>query len=222
MERTCACGRSFTTTKNAKSCSPECARERRLAWHREYAAAKHVPAAPLPLKPCDECGNEFIPYRANTRFCSRRCQWNCHTKEKVRRVVGDFRPCHKCGTAVAWRAGKPVCEDCKVNPRANSAEKERRRRLRSYGLTEHGYAAMVAAQQGRCAICGTTDPVVVRRNGRHVRDWAIDHCHDTGQVRGLLCQACNLAIGQMGDDPRRLRSAADYIETHRARQLRVV
>lgn len=90
-----------------------------------------------------------------------------------------------------------------VDPRANSKEKERRRRLRKYGLTDEQYAEMLDQQDGRCAICRTDD--------YGIKGPQIDHCHDTGQVRGLLCNRCNLGIGQLGDDPERMEAAARYV-----------
>ena len=70
------------------------------------------------------------------------------------------------------------------------------------------YAKLLKLQGGRCAICGRTENCGKRR-------FAVDHCHDTGAVRGLLCTPCNQAIGQLQDLPELLRKAADYIETHR-------
>lgn len=52
----------------------------------------------------------------------------------------------------------------------------------------------------RCAICAATEELVG------------DHCHTTGRPRGILCRNCNLAIGNMADDPARLRAAATYLE----------
>jgi hypothetical protein len=59
---------------------------------------------------------------------------------------------------------------------------------------------------GSCAICGTTDP------------WPkgnlyIDHCHETGRVRGVLCCNCNAFLGKANDDPAILRAAVEYLET---------
>lgn len=48
----------------------------------------------------------------------------------------------------------------------------------------------------------------------NVRNLAVDHCHENGHVRGLLCSSCNTAIGLLRDDPAILRSAIAYLEKH--------
>jgi hypothetical protein len=79
-----------------------------------------------------------------------------------------------------------------------------------FGLTLEDYDALVEEQEGKCAICGTI-PVGddLYRKGKKL---AVDHNHDTGKVRGLLCDLCNRALGQFHDDPNLLRRAIDYIE----------
>jgi 5-methylcytosine-specific restriction endonuclease McrA len=77
---------------------------------------------------------------------------------------------------------------------------------RKYGLSLEDFNAMLAAQGGVCAVCGTDDP-----KGRH-DTFAVDHDHETDEVRGLLCNPCNLALGIAEDDPQRLRAMADYLE----------
>ena len=70
------------------------------------------------------------------------------------------------------------------------------------------YEKMLAAQGGGCAICGTTD----------TSPWScfcVDHDHTSGEVRGLLCRACNTCIGQAEDDTERLRKAIAYLESAR-------
>lgn len=81
----------------------------------------------------------------------------------------------------------------------------RRSNLARYGITPEEYDEMLARQSGKCAICASSDPR--NRWGR----FAVDHCHDTGVVRGLLCGPCNTGVGQFGDDPLRLRAAAKYL-----------
>lgn len=111
------------------------------------------------------------------------------------------------------------CKTCRMknaldwngrNPdRANAANRkwkkktERYYKARRYGLTEIELAAMEAAQQGICLICGE-----FAENGLF-----IDHCHATGVVRGLLCGQCNLGLGAFRDNPKRLLRAIWYLKT---------
>lgn len=78
-------------------------------------------------------------------------------------------------------------------------------KVRNHGLTPADYEAMLARQNGGCAICKGPP------NGSTSR-FHIDHDHTTGKVRGLLCMSCNFAIGYLKDDPARARAAADYLE----------
>lgn len=77
----------------------------------------------------------------------------------------------------------------------------------TYNITPEQYFVMLAAQAGVCAIC--------HRPPTNGRDWHVDHNHETGQVRALLCGRCNTAIGQFRDDPALCRAAADYLEQYR-------
>lgn len=65
-------------------------------------------------------------------------------------------------------------------------------RIRSYGITEHDYDRMLEEQDNGCYLCGKTD------RGKAL---SIDHDHNTGKVRGLLCSIHNRALGLMNDDP---------------------
>lgn len=76
-------------------------------------------------------------------------------------------------------------------------------RKSEYGITSEEYDSFFKKQGGRCAICNQTSK----------RRLAIDHCHDRGFVRGLLCSNCNTGLGLFRDSPERLRNAALYIET---------
>ena len=73
-----------------------------------------------------------------------------------------------------------------------------------YGITRADFDALLANQRGVCAIC----------KGPHVgvgKRFHIDHCHNSNEVRGLLCGNCNTAIGLLGDDPERIERAAAYV-----------
>lgn len=94
----------------------------------------------------------------------------------------------------------------RANRRDAFVEYERTRSLRrKYGISPQEYDALVEAQAGLCAICGTT-----------VDRLHVDHCHETNGIRGLLCKTCNVGLGLFGDDPDRLREAADYLERWRS------
>lgn len=75
---------------------------------------------------------------------------------------------------------------------------------RNYGLTLAEYATVLKFQKGGCAICK-------RPAGEFKNRFAVDHCHLTGLLRGLLCWGCNKAIGVFRDDVKRLKEAAQYL-----------
>ncbi len=80
-----------------------------------------------------------------------------------------------------------------------------------YGITLEQYQDMWLAQNGKCAICGKSE--MGKNTSGTPNSMNVDHCHTTGRVRGLLCNACNTSIGKMGEDPTRLRAAAMYLES---------
>jgi len=92
----------------------------------------------------------------------------------------------------------------------NKGDYRREVLLRSYGLTEDSYKQMFDSQNGLCDICKKT-PV-----GKSLHDVLhIDHCHETGQVRGLLCSPCNLAIGHLRYSVRIIDSGIRYLKDHK-------
>ena len=78
-----------------------------------------------------------------------------------------------------------------------------------YGLTVHQYDQMLIDQGGLCAICRRPEHAKLR-DGRTKR-LAVDHDHHTGAIRGLLCSACNRALGYFDDDISNLSKAAEYL-----------
>lgn len=81
-----------------------------------------------------------------------------------------------------------------------------RRRAKKYGLREEDFLKLLLSQDGRCAIC--------KKMSQPSTDLHIDHCHQSGKVRGLLCSGCNMAIGRLGDSLEYLRSAYEYLRRH--------
>jgi hypothetical protein len=74
---------------------------------------------------------------------------------------------------------------------------------RLYGISMEQYEEKAKAQDGKCAICGVQPDRL-----------DVDHDHETGTVRDLLCRSCNLALGHMRDDSVRMYRAAEYLDRH--------
>lgn len=83
---------------------------------------------------------------------------------------------------------------------------------RKYGLTYEAYYELLQKQNGVCAICGTDNPGNAR-GGRCPR-MAVDHCHKTRKVRGLLCQSCNKGLGNLKDSPDVVEKAISYLKEY--------
>lgn len=80
--------------------------------------------------------------------------------------------------------------------------------LRRFGLTVDQYNTMLELQHGKCAICRSGQNL---HGDRPIR-MAVDHCHNTGRVRGLLCNKCNTTLARLNDDVSLMRSFISYLE----------
>lgn len=97
------------------------------------------------------------------------------------------------------------CAQCSQHQMKKRSERAKWARLEKlYGLSKSDYENMLKSQDFKCEICGTDIS-----SKSHV-----DHCHETGVVRALLCSRCNQAIGLLGEDLKVLSSAINYIEKH--------
>ena len=94
--------------------------------------------------------------------------------------------------------------------RANNTEHQKAllnsRFLHRYGITNADYEEMLTAQRGLCKICGNPS------TGKGKYRLSVDHCHETGKVRGLLCLLCNSGLGKFKDSPSLLDRAISYLE----------
>lgn len=131
---------------------------------------------------------------------------------KIRESTETYhgKPCRRCGGTLRYRSVR-TCIACAAGYSRGRHERNpkyfRKSLLkREYGMTLEEYDRLLEEQGGACAICGTTDAAP--------HDYlSVDHCHDSGIVRGLLCSACNKGIGHLRDDPSILREAANYLES---------
>ena len=104
-----------------------------------------------------------------------------------------------------------VCKPCRNaqrrGRRTETPAQQREWQLRAnYGITHSDYEEILLSQGGVCAICDQL-PTTKDKDRLHV-----DHDHVTGEIRGLLCSSCNVALGLFADDSERLREAAAYLE----------
>jgi hypothetical protein len=83
-----------------------------------------------------------------------------------------------------------------------------------YGVGLDDYDAMHASQKGVCAICKRPEKSL-NQHTHEPRRLAVDHCHNSKKVRGLLCKSCNTAIGALDEDPALFRAALRYLAKHR-------
>lgn len=130
------------------------------------------------------------------------------TPDKYPQGYFKEKPCKKCGTLFKPKAPSHLycsqhCADWALTTRYLR---------RNYKMTYDDYTAMLDKQEHKCAICGgdgfnlknMTEPMLV-----------IDHCHDSGKVRGLLCHNCNRALGLLQDNCKVVESALYYLKEHK-------
>lgn len=120
----------------------------------------------------------------------------------VRQKDGKQSRCRACAAVgnMQW---------ARANPEKVAARSRRYRLKKRYGITTDDYDQMFVEQDGACAICGSK-PESPRNQGD--ANLSVDHDHESGQVRGLLCHPCNRSIGLIGDH--NLAAAAAYIEKY--------
>ena len=138
------------------------------------------------------------------------------------RVTGRFLRCGQCRREAAQAWGRANLERRREKGRESYGRHAAKRRigvkiwakanplkvksykLKKFGLSVEAYHDMHAAQGHSCACCGVPASEAARA-------LAVDHCHKTGKVRGLLCSKCNNAIGLLYDNPETMLRLVDYL-----------
>ena len=113
-----------------------------------------------------------------------------YTDKTGRKTNARCKPCHRKQSSKRWHSMSPV-------------EKQASRVRAMYGMEPKAYIALHQKQAGKCAICSEKPNT---QRGLH-----LDHCHETGAIRGLLCHNCNVALGCFKDDPALLMRAIKYL-----------
>lgn len=199
------CGKCGGTKRNKDGRCSAC----RMADRRAFAERR---------TPCPKCGGE-VDHWGNCRPCQAvlrakraaamtqcpRCKstrlaksgscLDC-AKRRLAEHAAKNTPCKVCGAAERLPSGG--CRPCGL----------KNQRWRKYGLTHEMFVEMMAAQGNKCAACDAS--LSALPSG----DVHVDHDHETGAVRGILCRFCNTAIGLLKDSPLRARKLASYLERH--------
>ena len=125
----------------------------------------------------------------------------CHNTHKTCKVCQESLPLDiftKDNRAKDGRGAR--CKPCFNKTKKYSPDRQRRYKLKHfYGITPEEYDQMLEEQNG-CGICG-----------KKFSSYHVDHCHDTGKVRGILCHNCNIMLGHSFDDITTLTNAITYL-----------
>lgn len=98
--------------------------------------------------------------------------------------------------------------------RTTSPEVNRNNQLKiKFGITLIEYNNMLSKQKNVCAIC-LKEEIAMDPRTKKIKNLAVDHCHRTSKIRGLLCQSCNHLLGRAKDEIRILNAAIEYLETN--------
>ena len=177
----------------------------------------------MATKTCTKCGKVkplegFYKRRASKDGLALVCKecartraekWYADNPERAAATRRKYRAEHK-EDAMAhkqkWYADNP--ERARAESReyyANNKDRHRNNRLQyAYGISLAEYDAMLEAQDGVCALCGKTP----EENGHRL---FVDHDHETGRIRGLLCRVCNASLGGLGDTLEAIERVLDYL-----------
>lgn len=109
--------------------------------------------------------------------------------EELRARCKRYRDTHPNRSNLIWQRANP--------------DRIKHYNLRKFGITIDQYIELNKAQLGLCAIC--------KKPENENKSLAVDHCHTTGKVRGLLCAKCNQGLGSFKDDTERLTNAIKYL-----------
>jgi hypothetical protein len=160
---------------------------------------------------CQYCGKMYQPAARGQKYCGKQkergsCSWQV-AQDCTKKWLADNPEKVKEYKDKWWK-------NLVADPERHQKflERCRRKDLKRQGMTQEQYDAKLTEQSGVCAICRL--PRGRSLCGRS-KDLAIDHDHVTNQLRGLLCDDCNIGLGLFHDDPQRMMNAALYILHHK-------
>ena len=170
-----------------------CSRCRRTLPRDAFAGTRSMPDGLQAY--CRECSAEYYRQRQEAKGKTVRVRVPVPRGHKRCPDFGEVKP-HAAGerNATSSDGFASYCKPCRADRNQQAYFK------RQYGITMAERDELLASQAGVCVICPRAPAV-------HV-----DHCHETGRVRGVLCFNCNSGLGLLRDDPEAMNRAADYLE----------
>jgi len=159
-------------------------------------------------KECPTCFTTFDTTVHNKLYCSETCsseKWARDRKEGTRKKYPNKyfkdKHCRWCSNKFTPRGpSNHYCSD-----ECSRKGVKDKYYLRNYGVGYRTYLTMLDSNNGGCWVCNKS-----RADGDI--NLAVDHDHNTGKVRGLLCADCNIGIGKLGDTTKGVRKALEYLE----------
>jgi hypothetical protein len=172
----------------------------------------------MPNGICPRCKTRRLS-RKNAGYCRECVKAVSRARTEKRKALflsGDLqhpteKQCRRCRKvknagrfSVHYRIGDGLSNWCKECTSEHCTKTNKRRK---YGMDDSAIVAMLSSQGNACAICLRQITFGERKNNFH-----IDHDHQTGSVRGILCETCNPGLGKLGDDPARIAMAIAYLK----------
>lgn len=158
------------------------------------------------LDRCQYCDMPIVGRRRGAKFCSKQCKsqyWDQARDKNIKRQANKN-----------WWARQSQDKKLAYEQRRDKNLKRlasRKHSLEGFGLTIDQYDALVLRQDNLCACCGMAE-TALSNTGDFIKRLAVDHDHKTGQIRSLLCQACNQMIGHAKEDVTRMQKGIEYLK----------
>lgn len=224
MQNCPECGTAFESAISTKLfCSKKCAKRkhRRDNKKRRLSYLQKLREQRTGLKPfesyCKECGIKFLRVYSGEKYCCQGCRSigtekvllenSLRASERRKKASRDrIIACKYCLIEFKPEYTQKYCSsDCQKEAARERAQNRDpvEKRAKRYGLTVEEFNSLGEQQQWKCGICLEN------------RELVIDHCHDSNQVRGLLCSQCNSALGFFRDNISNFERAIKYLETSR-------
>ena len=164
----------------------------------------------------------YIDTRGRTKLFKRGSRIMVLVKDlKPKSNVKILATCNSCNTdrLVSYGEYSPTCWECNLSSQKGIAHPRYLQRVKSggsdraldlylrrrYNITLEKYLALLTEQKHKCAVCGISQSSEGRR-------FCVDHSHETGIVRGILCQPCNTSLGLLKENRVSLKNMISYLE----------